>query len=34
LDLVIIALSFVLALLLGLYMGSSQLLGWVAVSLI
>lgn len=33
-GLVIIALLFVLALLLGLYMGSSQILGWVATSLI
>jgi hypothetical protein len=32
--LVIIALLFVLALLLGLFMGSSQLLGWVIISLI
>lgn len=32
--LVIIALLFVLALLLGLYMGSSQLLGWVVINLI
>lgn len=33
-GLVIITLLFVLALLLGLYMGSSQVLGWVAVNLV
>jgi hypothetical protein len=31
---VIIALLFVLALLLGLFMGGSQLLGWAIISLI
>jgi hypothetical protein len=34
LGLVIVALLFVLALVLGLYMGSSQVLGWVIISLI